>query len=153
MCGSIQPCAAYFINNPFITTPNVLFSWNFTITPGYNKILLPSPITVPKGSIILLLQDSSSATTVSVDTTGNSVYSDMIWSTKLNSLSSVKNWRLYLTALTNFTNYENIFSLFHKYSLIGTYTISLTFTSSNQIFYQTFNVTDCEFLLILLNLF
>ena len=148
-CGSVQSCSAFFLKNPFKAVPNDLFSWNFTITPGYNKILLPSPITVPKGSIILLLQDSSSATTVSVDTTGNSVYPDLIWSTNLNSLSSVKNWRLYLTALTNFTNYENSFSVLHKYASIGVFKISMTFISSNQIFDHVVNITDCIFLSIL----
>lgn len=120
-----------------------LFSWNFTISPGYNKILLPLPVKIPRGCLILMTQNPN-ATNVALDTSKSANYSDMIWATNLNKIDNAKNYRFYFQTLTNFTSYVNTFTIVHLYSSVGTYTISFLFTSSNQIFKQTALITDCK---------
>jgi hypothetical protein len=123
---------------------NILYTFNITINQGFNKIILPEPILVPQGSLILLTQNDNSVT-VAIDSNGNATYSDMVLgSTIWNPLSSTSNWRLYLNALTNFSSYQTSFSISHAYNFIGLYEIALTFLSSNVTFYQTVNITDCK---------
>ena len=123
---------------------NILYTFNITINKGFNKIILPEPILVPRGSLILLTQYNNSVT-VAIDSNGNATYSDMaLGSTIWNPLSSNSKWRLYLNALTNFSSYQTSFSISHTYNKIGLYNIALTFLSSNVTFYQTVNITDCK---------
>lgn len=122
-----------------------MFSQDFTIAPGYNKLFLSQPLKVPKGSLIYLKQGSN-GTTIAVDQITNSSFSDLIWGTnllKLNNLTQ-NNWRFYLNPITNNTNYQSNLNIIHYYTLIGVYEISLLFTSSNKIFKHIINVTDCK---------
>lgn len=145
-CGSSIPCAAYFTNNPFFKIPNVSLLLNFTITSGYNKILFDKPYFVQKGSLIILTQQLNSSG-IAIDQTGNASYSDTTWATNLVNLNSnsTANWRFYFNTITNFTSYQSKFNLVHSYATIGLYEISILFTSSNQLFKQVVNITDCEF--------
>lgn len=90
------------------------------------------------------MTQNPNTTNVALDTSNSANYSDMIWTTNLNKIDNAKNYRFYLQTLTNFTSYVNTFTIVHPYSSVGTYTISLLFTSSNQIFKQTAHITDCK---------
>ena len=143
VCGDLLPCATYFTSNPFDVPINVINSWTLQLISGYNKLYLPQSITVNKGSFLYLIQNTGR---VAVDQSG-SQYSDLIWNnitfwTKLNYNS---NWRFYLTTINSFTSYQNSFILSHVYSSIGSYNLSITFLSSNQIYQQNVIVTDCKF--------
>lgn len=144
-CGSSIPCAAYFTNNPIFKTPNVSLLLNFTITSGYNKILFDKPYFIQKGSLIILTQQLNSSG-IAIDQSGNASYSDTTWDTNLVNLNSnsTANWRFYFNTITNFTSYQSKFNLVHSYATIGLYEISILFTSSNQVFKQVVNITDCE---------
>jgi len=76
---------------------------------------------------------------IAIDTTENSKFSDLMW---------IKNWRFYLTALNNFSSYQTYFSLTHTYKSIGIYNVTLTFSSSNETFMQSVNITDCKYFLL-----
>jgi hypothetical protein len=131
---------------------NILYSFSFIISQGFNKLILPEPILVPKGSFILLTQYDNSVT-VAIDSNGNAKYSDMVLgSTVWNPLSSTSNWRFYLTTKTNFSSYQTCFSISHIYNIIGLYNIALTFLSSNVTFNQIVNITDCKIFLFIKNL-
>jgi hypothetical protein len=131
---------------------NILYSFSFIISQGFNKLILPEPILVPKGSFILLTQYNNSVT-VAIDSNGNAKYSDMVLgSTVWNPLSSTSNWRFYLTTKTNFSSYQTCFSISHIYNIIGLYNIALTFLSSNVTFNQIVNITDCKIFLFIKNL-
>jgi len=144
MCGSITPCSSYFLQYPFNTTMQTIFSWTFSITIGNNTILLPAPVTVDQGYYILLTQLTGK---VAVDISGNATYSDLVWNTttQWTKLAEFFNWRFYLTTINNFTSYQNTLNVLHSYSNIGLYTLSLTFLSSNKIFQQIVNITDCKY--------
>lgn len=120
---------------------NVLYSFNLTITQGYNKIILPSPILIKRGSLILLTQQINT-TMVAIDTTGSAAYSDLVWGTNLKTLNSTSNWRFYFNRLTNLTFYHTSFVITHTYPTNGLYNIQMTFASSNQTFQQIVNITD-----------
>ena len=98
-----------------------------------------------KGYFILVNQTIGK---IAIDTTGNSQYSDLQYSstsslwTKLNTSS---NYRLYLDTIDNFNSYQSTINITYTYANAGIYTITLTFPSSNQIFQQTVNITDCEY--------
>ena len=143
VCGDLLPCATYLTSNPFDVPINVINSWTLQLISGYNKLYLPQSITVNKGSFLYLIQNTGR---VAVDQSG-SQYSDLIWNnitfwTKLNYNS---NWRFYLTTINSFTSYQNSFILSHVYSSIGSYNMSITFLSSNQIYQQNVIVTKCKF--------
>ena len=144
VCGEQTACSDYFTLYPFDTTFVILNTWNYSVINGYNKFLIAQPITVPKGSFLYLIQNTGR---VAIDNTVNATYSDLTWNnvtfwTKLNYNS---NWRFYLTTINSFTSYQNSFILSHVYSSIGSYNMSITFLSSNQIYQQNVIVTNCKF--------
>ena len=122
---------------------SVSYSFNYTVNPGYNKILFSQPILVKKGSLILLTQSPNSSN-IAIDKSGNASYSDMVWGTNLNMLNSSSNWRFYLTTITNFTSYQSSLNIQHSYNYIGLYNLSILFTSSNQLYNMLVNITDCK---------
>jgi hypothetical protein len=122
---------------------NVVYSWSFQIYSGNNTLLLPQAVLVNKGNFIILTQISGQ---VAIDNTGNASYSDLVWisQTQWTKLNPNSNWRFYFTSINNFTSYRNTFNISHTYSNIGLYNLSFVFLSSNQIFSQIINVTDCK---------
>ena len=144
VCGSITPCAQYMTQFPFNISMNEIYSWNFQISLGYNKIILPQPVEVNEGYFILLTQNTGR---IAIDTSGNASYSDLVWNstTQWTKLAEFSNWRFYLTTINNFTSYQNTLNIIHSYANIGLYTLSLTFLSSNISYQQTVNITDCKY--------
>ena len=142
-CGTLSSCAVYFTQNPFNKTMNIIYEWDYDISLGYNKLILPQPLVVYRGNYIYLTQSTGK---IAIDQTGNSTYSDLVWNstTKWTKMSEFSNWRFYLNALTNFSSYESKLNVIHSYSNIGVYTLSITFPSSNKTFTQIVNVTDCK---------
>ena len=136
-------CAQYMTQFPFNISMNEIYSWNFQISLGYNKIILPQPVEVNEGYFILLTQNTGR---IAIDTTGNASYSDLVWNltTQWTKLAEFSNWRFYLTTINNFTSYQNTLNIIHSYANIGLYTLSLTFLSSNISYQQTVNITDCK---------
>ena len=132
----------YFTQNPFNTSFDAVYNWNFQITTGNNYLYLPQPVSVNKGNFILLTQTTGR---VAIDISGNSTYSDLAWKSPIwSKLSPNSNWRFYLIPLTNFSSYQTNFNIIHAYKSIGLYNLSITFSSSNQTYQQTVNVTDCK---------
>ena len=120
---------------------NIVYSWNFQISLGYNSLILPQPLTVTKGSYLVLIQNTGK---IAIDTSGTASYSDLVWNTttQWTKLAEFYNWRFYLTALTNFTTYQTTFNIQHSYVIPGLYSLSITFASNGQTFQQTVNITD-----------
>lgn len=129
---------------PFNITMNIIYEFQFNLALGYNKIILPQPLLVKRGQFILLKQLTGR---IAIDTTINSTYSDLVWNTttQWTKLAEFLNWRFYLNPITNYTTYQTIFNIIHSYSNIGIYTLTLNFTSSNQLYQQIVNITDCNF--------
>lgn len=83
-----------------------LYTGNVVV--GYNKILLQQPISVIRGSMIFVDAIGFSAR-ISIDTSGDAMYSDYIWSgTTLSKISLSENWRLMLRAIIEQPYYENL---------------------------------------------
>jgi hypothetical protein len=143
VCGSLTPCAQYMTQFPFNISMNEIYSWNFQISLGYNKIILPQPVYVLKGQFILLTQNTGR---IAIDTTGNASYSDLVWNsiTQWTKLEEFSNCRFYLTTINNFTSYQNTLNIIHSYANIGLYTLTITFATSNRVFQKILNITDCE---------
>ena len=132
----------YFTQNPFNASFDVVYNWNFQITTGNNYLYLPQPVSVNKGNFILLTQTTGR---VAIDISGNATYSDLAWKSPIwSKLSPNSNWRFYLIPLINFSSYQTNFNIIHAYKSIGLYNLSITFSSSNQTYQQTVNVTDCK---------
>ena len=149
-CGKVNdnsnpiiPCAVYFSNYPADTTLNVLYSWNFTVSTGYNLIYLNQSFPVEMGNLVGLTQYGASVAIDTIDSTGfsdfnidNGVYS---------RLNNVLNWQFYLNAMTNFSSYQSNLTISHSYSNAGLYNMSITILSSGVTYYQTVYVTDSKF--------
>ena len=146
MCGSDTSCSSYFSQYPYSQTLNVINQWTYTMTIGLNTFYLDQPLTVYQGNLFQIVLSNSGK--LAIDTSKNSTYSDMAWQgTIWAELNPVSNWRFYFKTLNNFTSYVNTFSIQHKYASIGLYPLTLTFSSSNLVFQQLVNITDCNLLL------
>lgn len=110
---------------------------------GYNKIMLAQPFKVPKGSFVLVRQITAK---LAIDSSLNFTFSDLFWTSSIwSEINEYSNLKLYLNTINNFTSYYSNFNLFHPYVNTDTYNITITFLSSNQVFCQTVEITDCEF--------
>ena len=139
------PCASYFNQYPFETSLIIDYTFTFTLVTGYNKLYLQQPVKIVKGSFIYLLQIAAKVAIDQTNTT--SIYSDLVWNniTKWTKLNDQSFWRFYLTSITSFNSYFTSFNINHKYTNAGLYNLTISFLSSNQIFQQTVNITDCEY--------
>jgi len=128
---------------------NIIYSWNFDLSLGYNSIILPQPVTVFRGNFLTMTQTTAR---VAVDTTGSASYSDLAWypNNQWTKLAVLYNWRFYLTPLTNFSSYMTTFNIMHTYKNIGLYDVEINFASSNQTYNQIVNITDCKLLYLLI---
>ena len=123
---------------------NIVYSWNFQISLGYNSIILPQPVTVSVGSYLFLTQNTGK---IAIDTSGNASYSDLVWNTttQWTKLAEFSNWRFYLNAIVSFSSYISDLRINHKYSLVGSYEIAITFLSSMAVFRHTIEITQSNF--------
>ena len=122
---------------------NLIYSWDVQITLGKNEIKLPFPVLVKKGYFVYLTQNSGK---LSIDTSGNSDYSDLEWkSNTWLSINKKSKWRIYLTPVINFTSYQSKLNIVRSYKEVGIYNLSITFLSSNQRFIYSVNITDCMY--------
>ncbi len=151
-CGKLNsnpiiPCAVYFSNYPSDLTLTVLYSWNFSVSSGYNKIYLNQSYPVSRGNLVGLTQMNA---TIAIDTSGNTSFSDFnidnIATGIYSQLNNLINYQFYLNALINFTSYQSNFAITHSYKNASLYNMSITFLNSNLTYYQAINVTDSKFL-------
>ncbi len=120
-----------------------MYSWNLSITVGYNKILFNASVDITKGSLIQLNQSVGTGK-VALETLGNATYSDMKWGSSLTfyyiyrfitgnltkiSPNKYTNYRFYMNSITEFEYYQNFFQLVHRYSASDLF--NLTVTPSN----------------------
>lgn len=85
---------------------------------------------------------------IAIDTTSNSLYSDLIWSPSNNVWNQINlfaNNRFYFTYSNSFIGYKCIFELTHKYPTIGAYNLTISFNTSNQTFQQEVVITESKY--------
>ena len=148
-CGTTIPCASFYSQNPFQIALNTAYTFPFTITTGYNQLFLNQPVYVTKGSFLLLTQTVGK---VAIDSTSiNTSYSDMAFiNNAYYNLSLTSNWRFYLKSISNYSTYQSLLVLNHQYANPGLYNITFTFNSSNDVFQYLANITQCEFVDLLI---
>ena len=144
MCGQLTPCAVYYTQNPFYNpTSKTLYSWNFTITTGLNVISLSTPVPVYMGNLVLINQITGK---IAINTTGNAKYSDLVGQTTTwSQLNSFANYMLYFKSQFYSNFLTNTFTISHKYTGVGLYNLTISFSTSSQSFTQVVNITDCTF--------
>ncbi len=140
-----------------------MYSWNLSITVGYNKILFNASVDITKGSLIQLNQTVGTGK-VALETLGNATYSDMKWGSyltflyfttitgNLTKISSNKytNYRFYFNSITEFEYYQNSFPLVHKYSTSELFNLSVT-PANSSISFSREVLIDRKFFVILLS--
>lgn len=120
-------------------------SWNYQISSGYNKILLPTTTAVYKGSFIILNQVTGR---IALDQTANASVSDLVWRTSLwsNIDTNNSNTRFYFNVIKNVNYYQSSFTAVYKYASLGSYSIIVSlgkFTLKSNII-----VTDRKFFFV-----
>ena len=149
MCGQLIPCAVYYTQNPFFdSTLKTLYSWNYSITIGYNNISLSTQVPVYTGNLVLICQITGR---IAINTTGNTTakYSDLIRNTTYwSQLNTFANYMFNFKTQFNSKFLTSIFTISRKYSATGLYKLSISFATneSSQTFTQVVNVTDCKFI-------
>ena len=112
------------------------------MTAGLNTFYLAQPLTVNQGNFFQVVLSGGGK--LAIDTSTNTTYSDMAWQGIIwAEINPISNWRFYFTTMNNFSSYINTFSLKHQYAKNGLYNLSLTFLSSNLVYEQIVNITDC----------
>ena len=122
-----------------------MYSWNLSITVGYNKILFNASVDITKGSLIQLNQSVGTGK-VALETLGNATYSDMKWGSSLTfyyiyrfitgnltkiSPNKYTNYRFYMNSITEFEYYQNFFQLVHRYSASDLFNLTVTPSNSS----------------------
>lgn len=140
-CGrdDLISCGKYFNNIQRFTIYQTLFTNSYTLTIGYNRILLNNPINATKGALIIINQQSA---LLSVETT-NSVYEDyQISGDSLLELDILTDYRLFFNCLIDEVYFKGSFSTFHQYDDNGIYEISVS--SNTTSFSSNVSVDTCN---------
>ncbi len=149
MCGSLTPCAVYFSSNYFSTTlATVLYSWTFSVIPGFNELTLSTFVPVYRGNLVLLTQPAG---TVAIDLSFFSSYSDMAFITANNVWANLfypTNRRFMVNPITSFTSYQYNLSIAHSYVSLGSFSFVMTLGKTAQTITQSIIITACNFLKI-----
>ena len=117
------------MNNTFSEPPVLQYTWNFSVSIGFNQILFNTSYDISKGSLVFLKQNGNYTGAIALEKLGNATYSDMKWGTNLTSyydtqingnltnISGIKynNYRFYLNVLTELQYYQNSFNFVHVY--------------------------------------
>lgn len=137
-----MPCATLIqrLNKPISISQYL--NWSFTITSGYNRILLDYPKAVRRGQMIYLTQNTAN---VAIDTTAVAPYSDIAWKSYLEKINQFSNNRFYLDSITNYTSYYIPISLYYSYSDPGLYNLRFSYSNCNKTYQQNITITDCKF--------
>lgn len=129
--------------NPYRSV-TVIYSWIFQVTAGYNILNLANSVSVNKGFMILLNQNTAK---IAIDVSGTAVYSDLalvqniVWS----PVNANSNWRFFLNTLDDFIAYGFTLNFVHTYSDSSLFNMSFMYTNPNgQIQQQIINVTQGE---------
>jgi hypothetical protein len=154
LCGSTVSCAAYYSLYPFNNAPATYadYSWTFNIIVGFNILPLSTPVSVFKGSFIMLTQTALGK--VAIDTSGIASYSDMIlgnagsyynlsYSTTGIPMPS-NNYRFYLSTLISLTSYQKSFNMVHTYLTAGIYSASITFLNAQAVYNLMVTITQSK---------
>lgn len=143
MCNSTSstiPCANTVLSNSYNVTFQILKTWTYDLTVGYNKINLSSPIAVSKGNMLMLTQFTAR---IAIDQTNIASYSDLQLKSSLwIQLNSNFNWRFYFDTLTDSVLYLTTFNLNHVYPNSGIYIMKIkikNFTTQ-----QIVNISECK---------
>lgn len=146
MCGSLTPCAVYFSSNYFSTTlATVLYSWTFSVIPGFNELTLSTFVPVNRGNLVLLTQPAG---TVAIDLGSYSSYSDMAFITANNFWANLyypANRRFMINPITSFTSYQYNLAIAHSYASLGNYNLVITLGKTAQTITQSITITACNF--------
>lgn len=98
LCSKFSSCAEYFRLYPYYADKNVLFKQKFLVNLGYNYLVMPYSIRVPKKSMIIIHTEHENQ--INIDTMDNYFYSDFIDENKsLIRHSFNKNYRFQFSCL------------------------------------------------------
>jgi hypothetical protein len=146
VCGSLTPCAVYFSSNYFSTTlSTVLYSWTFSVIPGFNELTLSTFVPVNRGNLVLLTQPAG---TVAIDLSSYSLYSDMVFITANNFWANLfypTNRRFMVNPITSFKSYQYNLAIAHSYASLGSYNLVMTLGKTAQTITQSITITACNF--------
>lgn len=130
-CGTIDSCGYTFQLNQtlplFVTTNSYALNANL----GYNKINISIPITIKKGSILVVQYNSTGR--LAVQNNKSLMYSDyyITNSKTLVKLDSTTNTGVYLNALVDDLYYYKLIPISRSYPISGTYNISTSIVKPN----------------------
>ena len=123
----------------------VIYSWTYQVTTGYNIFYLTDSVSVDKGFMILLSQNTAS---IALDVSGTAVYSDLafVQNTLWTPVNANSNWRFYLKTLDDFTTYAFTLNFVHTYTSASLYNMSIVYPNPNGLIQQqTINVTQGKY--------
>lgn len=124
LCSQFSSCAEYFRIHPYYPDKSVLFKEKFFVSLGYNYIVMPYAVRVPKNSMIIIHTQHENQ--IHLDTMENYFYSDLINLNKsLIRHSFNKNYRFQFNCLIDkmFYKFETDHQL--KYSSKGNKKLSV----------------------------
>lgn len=104
-------------------------TYNYSLVPGYSRILINKPTKVMRGSIIII--KSQQPVYLAIDSRNDSIYADFeISGNSLIELNAYYNYRIFFNCLIDQTFYTNFLSVFHSYDYYGQYEMSVSMNNS-----------------------
>lgn len=116
-----------------------MFTKNATLVKGYNLIVLDEPISIAKGSIIII---DNPEKTVAVDSTDQSIVSDYLING--NRLKSSSNSRFYINAKIDVGYFLNQIKVSASFTDLGIYSISSSISLTSVNASTFFHVSNCK---------
>lgn len=142
-------CYDFFSNLRIQELAYAVQKFQFTAQIGYNKFLLDSPLSVKKGSMIMLNYNDyiSQVSYAAIDTSGNALVSDFYYYNGIvQRLDSYRNWKILCNALIETKFYYNEISIGHKFDYMGMFNITarLLNSTSLNLSRKSISFVNCE---------
>lgn len=129
VCGSTILCADYFKTSSSFTSRLVKY-WIYSVTIGYNKILVTSPVKVPRGGMVYLDMVSYNGR-IAFDNDAPSYYTDYYASsTTISRIDSNKNIRFHLNCLIEQPYFDYNFNSLFSFYQNGLQNLSIKFLNN-----------------------
>ena len=170
-CGQSFSCSSFYgsKNNATLNSFAVYFENEYYVNYGYNKIILPTAVNVPKGSIVMLNNKYYNYTEtfyysfynkvtnyytrylyglISIDTSDEALFSDYFVvpdTSIMYRLNNAKNYRIYLKVNIEEVFYQKTLEITHTYNQLGTYYLSAKIPSRNTSTSYVANLTNGKY--------
>ncbi|CAF0899284.1 unnamed protein product, partial [Brachionus calyciflorus] len=142
-CGSMMSCSTYLSQHTTFAKANLITSLSFNIEDGYNKFLLSSPVSIPKGAVLLLNYPDTGRIKIAEDL--SNYFGDLVLNGSgrfftSNLDSSNRKYKFLINSIIDVGYFYEMKKIVKNYPFYESYNVSLRMSNSSINIKGVFNI-------------